>query len=284
MNAKSVLVTGATSGIGEAIAQSLLHAGWQVIAAGRRQSALDSLAGQGAVPAAFDVTDHEGLQQAVGSAVAKVGYQLDGLVNAAGYGLYGSVESTAIDQARHQLEVNVLGLAAVTKVALPYLRKTPSPRIVNISSVAGRMTTPLAGWYAASKYAVEALSDALRSELHDQGIHVCIIEPGAITTGFDAIAMESLRQEQDPRYQHLVQGMEKLVTDSFATAPGPEVVADTVLTALTARRPKTRYPVPMQARTFLAAKAILSDRAFDAVLRSQLRAGLQEGRDEKESA
>lgn len=278
MAAKSALVTGATSGIGEAIAMSLLNSGWQVIAAGRRQSALNQLERHGAITTAFDVTDHPAIQQAVATATEKVGGRLDGLVNAAGYGLYGSVESTPIEQARHQLEVNVVGLAAVTKAALPFLRSSQSARVVNISSVAGRMTTPLAGWYSASKYAVEALSDALRMELHSQGIHVSIIEPGAITTGFDAIAMESLRTEQDPRYRHLVAGMEKLVAGSFASAPGPEVVARTVVTALNAKRPKTRYPVPFQARAFLTAKALLSDRAFDAVLRRQLTAGRDDDR------
>jgi short-subunit dehydrogenase len=135
------------------------------------------------------------------------------------------------------------------------------------------MTTPLAGWYSASKYAVEALSDALRAELHDDGIRVVLVEPAAIATGFETVAVGHARRNAVPRYAQMAEDLERLVRKSFRNAPHPDVVADVVVRALTASRPRTRYPVPAQARVLLGARTLLGDQLFDAVIRRQLRSG-----------
>ncbi|MGY1672661.1 SDR family NAD(P)-dependent oxidoreductase [Geodermatophilus sp. SYSU D00710] len=270
---RTALVTGATSGIGRATVERLLRDGWHVLAAGRRAGPLAPLVEAGARPVVFDVTDPAGTRVAVTEAVEASGGRLHALVNAAGYGLYGAVEATDLDRARDQFEVNVLGLVAVTQTALPSLRRAGGGVVVNISSVAGRMTTPMAGWYSASKYAVEALSDALRAELHDDGIRVVVVGPAAIATGFETVALAHARRNSSPRYARMADDLERLVRDGFRGAPPPDVVAEVVARAVSSPRPRTRYLVPRRARALVAARGLLGDRAFDAVVRHRMRSG-----------
>ena len=187
------LVTGASSGIGEAAAVALAEAGWAVVGAARRLERLESLRAKGVTPHVVDVSDDDSMVTLVDDVVAEHG-RIDVLVNNAGYSVFGAVEDVPVEVARRQLEVNVLGLSRMSQLVLPHMRAAGAGRIINIASVAGHVSEPLGGWYHASKYAVEALSDAMRMELAPHGVRVAIIEPGAIRTEFGDIAADSLAE------------------------------------------------------------------------------------------
>ncbi len=182
-------VTGASGGIGKAVTQYLAHAGYRVFASARRAEKLEELRSAAVMPLALDVTEPQAVTKAA-ERIAEVAGRLDVLVNNAGFGLYGTIEGASDEDVRRQFEVNVFGLGCVTRAALPLLRHGESPTIVNISSVVGKLALPFAGWYSATKHAVEALSDALRLETAPLGIRVVVVEPGAIKTDFDAVALD----------------------------------------------------------------------------------------------
>ena len=188
------LVTGASSGIGEATARQLIAAGWRVYAGARRVDRMQPLAAAGARLLALDVTDDASMQQAIDTIRRDEG-RLDALVNNAGYGSYGALEEVPLDEGRRQFEVNVFGLARLTQLALPMMRAQRSGRIVNITSIGGKIGEPFGSWYHATKFAVEGLSDSLRMELYPFGIDVVIIEPGAIKTEWNGIARDGLTPE-----------------------------------------------------------------------------------------
>lgn len=178
---RTALVTGASSGIGEDTARKLQALGYVVYGAARRTDRLQALATDGIRPLTMDVTDDASMTAGVDRILEETG-RIDVLVNNAGYGSHGAIEDVPIDEARRQFEVNVFGLARLTQLVSPHMRAQGSGTIINISSIGGRLTTPLGGWYHATKYAVEALSDALRMELRPFGIDVVVVEPGAIRT------------------------------------------------------------------------------------------------------
>ncbi|GAB4131984.1 MAG: oxidoreductase [Thermogutta sp.] len=269
--ARIAWVTGASSGIGRAIALHLSQAGYRVFASARRGEKLEKLRSNDIVPLPLDVGDARAVADAAGQ-IADAAGKLDVLVNNAGFGLYGTIEGASDEDVRRQFEVNVFGLGRVTRAALPLLRRGELPTVVNVSSVVGKLALPFAGWYSATKHAVEAISDALRLETAPLGIRVVVIEPGAIKTDFDATALALLDAAQDPSDYHPARrGFREAVVEAYRTAPGPEIVARTVLRAVQSKRPRRRYATPGSAKAFTVARRLLPDSAFDWILCRVLR-------------
>ena len=262
--AKTVLITGASAGIGYATAELLLKSGYKVYAGARRVEKMRGLEYQGAKIFALDVTDEDSLASAV-DFVLKDGGSLDALVNNAGYGAHGAVEDVPLAEARRQFEVNLFGLARLTQLALPHMRAAGGGAIVNISSIAGKITTPTGGWYHASKHALEAYSDALRLETAQFGIRVVLVEPGPIKTEWDNTALVNLEKYSGSGpYAPMVRRItEKFRAGYRAGAPGPEAVARVILKALRSASPAARYAVPFSASFILFLKWLLPDRVLD---------------------
>jgi len=263
------LVTGASSGIGEATARTLLQQGYTVYGGARRVEQMAGLEALGVRVIALDVTDDGSMVAAVERILAESG-RLDVLVNNAGYGSYGALEDVPLLEARRQVEVNLFGLARLTQLVLPQMRRQRSGRIVNISSVGGKIYGPLGSWYHATKFAVEGLSDALRLELAPFGIRVVLIEPGEIRTAWGGIAADSLRETSgNGAYAEQARVVAAVLERSLSSGTGspPEDVAETIGRAVMARRPKSRYAVGRGARALILARRLLPDRVFDRVMR-----------------
>lgn len=274
MQRGKVVVTGASSGIGEASALRLKAAGFEVLAGVRNEGDAERLRGRGVEPVKVDVTD----EAQVRALADTVGGELSGLVNNAGIAVVAPLEFIPIGEFRRQLEVNVVGQLAVTQALLPALRARKG-RIVNISSVGGRVALPLAGAYAASKFALEAMSDSLRRELRSQGIDVVVVEPGGIKTPIwetgtktaDAIAADA-PPEAEQLYGNLVSAIRRETRDIAENRGLPaDAVAKVVEEALTSEKPKTRYAVGRDAKARILATRILPDRVFDALIARALR-------------
>ncbi|WP_158818004.1 oxidoreductase [Methylocapsa sp. S129] len=270
--AKSVLVTGASSGIGEAIARQLLADGYTVYAGARRMERMAPLAQAGARLLALDVTDEASMSGAIQAIAAEAG-SLDVLINNAGYGSYGSLEEVPLEEGRRQFEVNVFGLARLTQLALPIMRRQQAGKIVNVTSIGGKMHEPFGAWYHATKFAVEGMSDCLRMEVAPFGIDVIVIEPGAIKTEWTMIAHDNLLKYsgQGP-YAPGAQAHARMLASADGGGSGPqpsppEVVAKTVSRALAAARPRTRYATGAGAKPILFMRWLLSDRMFDGLMR-----------------
>jgi NAD(P)-dependent dehydrogenase (short-subunit alcohol dehydrogenase family) len=273
---RAVLVTGCSGGIGRASAVLLARSGWPVYATARRPEALAALEAAGCRALALDVTDDDSMRAAVDRVVADHG-AVGVLVNNAGFSQSGPVEGVPLDHARAQFETNVFGPARLAQLVLPGMRAQGWGKVVTIGSMGGRLTFPGGGWYHASKYALEALSDALRFEVAGFGIDVVLVEPGFIRTGFSEAAASTMAgtgPEGDP-YKEFVAGVlasTKGVYDRGALARlggVPDDVAKVVLEAITSARPKARYPVTASARLLRAARLLFSDRAWDAVMARQ---------------
>ncbi|GAA4287922.1 oxidoreductase [Georgenia daeguensis] len=270
------LVTGGSSGIGRATALALHARGTTVYAAARGVDRMADLERRGINVLALDVTDDDSLRAAVGTVLAEQS-RIDVLVNSAGYGAFGSIEETPLDVAREQFQVNLFGLARLTQLVLPTMRAQGSGRIVNISSLAGLFASPLGGWYSASKFALEAMSDSLRVEVVQFGIDVVLVEPGPVRTAWHARADVGLRHvSSSGPYAALARGVSKVITgfDDESITSDAEDVAAVVVTAATADRPRPRYLVGRGAHLAVAFRRILPDRAWDrAVLRRHATAG-----------
>jgi NAD(P)-dependent dehydrogenase (short-subunit alcohol dehydrogenase family) len=265
---KTALVTGASSGIGEATALKLQELGFTVYGAARRVNRLEQLATRGIQPLAMDVTEEESMRTGVERIVAETG-RIDVLVNNAGYGSYGAIEDVPSSEARRQFEVNVFGAAQLTALVLPHMRAQHSGTIVNISSMGGKIYTPLGGWYHATKFAIEAISDCLRIETKPFGINVVVIEPGAIDTEWGDIAADGLRavSGSGPYAKQALAMATTLGSEvNSRRASPPSVVADAIAKAVTARRPRTRYAVGFGAKPLIAMRKILPDRGFDTLI------------------
>ncbi|MCY7418922.1 MAG: oxidoreductase [Chloroflexi bacterium] len=263
------LVTGASSGIGEATARTLLNLGCTVYAGARQVDRMAELAALGSHTIALDVTDDAAMVAAVDRILQEQG-RIDVLVNNAGYGAYGAMEDVSSAEARRQFDVNLFGLARLTQLVLPGMRARKRGRIVNIASVGGHIYGPMGSWYHATKFAVEGFSDALRLELAPFGIQVVIIEPGEIRTAWGGIAADSLRETSGSgAYAEQARTVAKVLERSLSSGTGspPELVAETIGRAVTSRRPKTRYAVGRGARTLILARRLLPDRVFDRVMR-----------------
>lgn len=263
-----VLITGASSGIGYATALALIARGWVVYAAARQVDRMAHLAASGCEVLEMDVTDDASRQAGVDRIVHQQG-RIDVLVNNAGYGSYGALEDVPIEEARRQFEVNVFGLARLTQLVLPTMRALGRGRIVNISSVGGRIYEPIGSWYHATKFAVEGLSDSLRLELAPHGIDVVIIQPGPIRTEWNAISRESaLERSGDGPYAAqaaaLVSNYENV--DSSPLAGTAEGVARTIVKAVTVRYPRSRYATPASAKVIVGLRRLLPDVLMDGML------------------
>ncbi|MDQ3485491.1 MAG: oxidoreductase [Actinomycetota bacterium] len=272
----AVLITGTSSGIGRATAQRLARRrDLTVYATARRTEAIADLEDGGARILALDVTDEESMRAAVGVVEAEHG-AVGGLVNNAGYGEYGTIEETDLDAVRRQFETNVFGLARMTQLVLPGMRAARRGRIVNIGSMGGRFVFPVGGYYHASKYAVEALTDALRFEAAAFGIKVSLIEPGLIRTGFGGTAAHALARSAAPAgpYAELNAAVDKQMADSYRStllSVAPDAVAAVIQRALLAARPRARYVITPAAKGLVHTRRLLGARVFDAYLRTQFR-------------
>ncbi len=265
---KTAFVTGASAGIGEATARALLAAGYRVFAGARRLDRMAGLAAAGATLLKLDLTDDVSIVAAVNTIKNEAG-RIDVLVNNAGYGSYGALEDVPLDEGRRQFEVNVFGLARLCQLVLPMMRAQKSGKIVNVTSIGGKIWEPLGAWYHATKFAVEGLSDCLRVEVAPFGVDVIVIEPGAIRTEWAGIARDGLLQMSGgSAYAELAKRHARMLAtaDTSSLASPPEVVARTIVRAVTARRPKTRYATGGGARTILFLRKILPDRMFDRLI------------------
>jgi NAD(P)-dependent dehydrogenase (short-subunit alcohol dehydrogenase family) len=266
---KVALVTGGSSGIGEATALKLHELGYTTYAAARRVQRMEHLRESGIRPLAMDVTDEESMQSGVKRILAEEG-RIDVLVNNAGYGSYGALEDVPLSEARYQFEVNVFGAVRLTQLVLPHMRDQGGGTIINITSMGGKIYTPLGGWYHATKFALEALSDCLRMEVKPFGIDVVVIEPGGIRTEWGGIAADKLKEASSggpyARQADAVAASLSSEANARRSSP-PTVIADAIAKAVTARRPKTRYAVGYGARPIIFMHDVLPDRAFDAFIR-----------------
>jgi NADP-dependent 3-hydroxy acid dehydrogenase YdfG len=269
MSTKVALVTGASSGIGEATALKLQTLGYTTYAAARRVQRMDHLTKSGIRPLAMDVTNEESMQAGVKQIIAEQG-RIDVLVNNAGYGSYGALEDVPLSEARNQFDVNVFGAARLIQLVLPQMRAQHSGTIVNITSMGGKIYTPLGSWYHATKFALEAISDCLRMEVSQFGINVVVIEPGGIKTEWSGIAAEKVRAVSGTG-PYAPQGnavANSLVSESNQRLSSPpELIANTIARAVTARHPRTRYAVGFGAKPMIFMHGILPNRWFDAVMR-----------------
>jgi short-subunit dehydrogenase len=274
----SVLITGTSSGIGRATALRLARRpDLTVYATARDVGALADLDAAGCRTLPLDVNDEDSMAAAV-RAVREASGSVDVLVNNAGYGEYGTVEETDLGRVRGQFETNVFGLARLCQLVLPGMREAGHGRVVNVSSMGGRIVFPAGGYYHASKYAVEAISDALRYEAAPFGIRVTIVEPGLIRTGFGRTASETLAHAAAPTgpYAALNAAVDRQMAASYESrmlAAAPDAVARVIERAVTARRPRTRYVVTPAARMLVHMRRLLGARVFDAYLRMQFRPG-----------
>ena len=265
---KIVLITGASSGIGEATAMLLHQEGCRVYAAARRTEKMKHLQARGIRILKMDVTNDDEMVNGVEVIIKEQG-KIDILVNNAGYGAYGAIEDVPLKEARRQFEVNIFGPARLCQLVLPHMRKNYYGKIVNISSMGGKLYTPLGAWYHATKYALEGLSDCLRMETKEFGIDVIIIEPGLIQSEWGDIAIDSmLKTSGNTAYSPLAHAEAKMYKKAYADPKSskPEVIAQVILKALTSKRPKTRYVAGHMAKMYLFFRKILSDKMFDKIM------------------
>ncbi len=299
---KAVLVTGCSSGIGRASALRLARSGWTVYASARRPESLAELADAGCHTLALDVTDEASMRAAVAS-IERAEGAIGVLINNAGYSQSGAIETVPIDAVRRQFETNVFGLVRLTQLALPKMRAQRWGKIVNVGSMGGRLTFPGGGYYHASKYALEAISDAMRFELRGFGIDVILLEPGLITTAFGDAANASMADvgvasasadaasatdanapgvgavdakpadAEDP-YAHFNATVGAVTAGAYdgpmrLLGAGPERVAKVIERAISRRKPPARITITPSAKLLIASRRLLPDRAWDAGMRAQ---------------
>ena len=270
---KAVLITGCSTGIGRATAERMLAKGWPVWATARRLETIKDLADAGARALPLDVTDESSMRAAV-AAVEEADGAVGVLVNNAGYGVQGPVEEFSMDDVRTLFETNVFGLVRMCQLALPGMRRQGWGRIVNVSSIGGRLVFPGGGFYHGTKYAVEAISDALRFEVRPFGVRVILIEPGTVMTPWGERALASIPEGDQGPYASYKKALANTVRGAYEgplarIAITPEKVAAAIERAISSSRPRARYPVGVAARSGIAMKRTLPDRAFDMVMRSQ---------------
>jgi len=273
MNKNVILITGASSGIGKITAMQLIKEGHIVYGAARRIEKMNDLIEEGGHAIQMDVTDETQMEQAVNQIINEQG-KIDVLVNNAGYAIYGAVEDTTIADARRQFEVNIFGLARMTQLVLPHMRAAKSGKIINISSMGGKMYTPLGAWYHGTKHALEGWSDCLRLELKQFGIDVVIIEPGIIATEFgDVMTKPMLERSGKGNYSKLANAVAASTKESYEQGGGssPNVIANVISKAVKSKKPKTRYVAGKMAKPLMFIRKYFGDRIFDKALMSQVK-------------
>ena len=281
MATKTALITGASSGIGEATAHQLMRQGYTVYAAARRVERMADLVKAGAHALQLDVTDDASMRAAVTRVMDETG-RIDVLVNNAGYGSFGALEDVSIAEARTQFDVNIFGLARLTQLALPHMREQRDGYIINISSVGGKIWEPLGSWYHATKFAVEGLSNSLRVEVARFGVKVVVIEPGLIRTEWSGIAADHLEAASEgSAYGDQAAAIARSLrgANGQSLASDPQVVAAAIGKAVASSRPRTRYAVGGGAGFILFLQRVLPDRGFDRFIERALGSGQTKSRE-----
>lgn len=269
---KTALVTGASSGIGKSTVEDLLAKGVKVYAAARRVEMMRDIEKSGAIIVKMDVTDEISMVNGINSILEKEG-SIDILINNAGYGSYGAIEDVPVAEGRRQFEVNIFGLSRLIQLVLPGMREHRYGKIINISSIGGKIYSSFGGWYHATKHALEGLSDCLRLETAEFGIDVIIVEPGGIKTDWGNIAAENLKTTSgdgaySKRANEVVDNIKKMYSSDSLSHPS--VISKVILKAVTAKRPKTRYSAGYMSGISLFLRHILSDRIFDRVIKTMI--------------
>ena len=267
---QTALVTGASSGMGKDAAFRLLKEGMTVYAAARSVDKMKDLEEAGAITLKMDITNDADVVAVAERLKADGG--IDVLLNNAGYGQYGSVEETPIDDARYQFEVNIFGLARLTQLIIPMMREKGAGLIMNVSSMGGVIYTPMGAWYHATKHALEGWSDCLRFELEPFGIDVVVIQPGIINTGFaDALGQKFVGPDNSP-YADVVAAIERGTEEAYSAGrfSEPSVISDAIIQAVRATKPKTRYARGALGPMLMRIRRLVSDRMFDRIMRSQV--------------
>ncbi|SFO06038.1 SDR family NAD(P)-dependent oxidoreductase [Nitrosospira briensis] len=270
MTQQIALVTGASSGIGRATAELLARNGYYVFAVARRMYRLEQIRSDHIEPIQLDVMDEEGIHRAIRHIISTKG-RIDLLVNNAAFCQLGAVECVSMEIAHRQFEVNVFGYARFMQAVLPHMREQKSGCIVNIVSILSRISVPGFGWYSASKYAVEALTDAVRGEVMDFGIDVVLIAPGLIKTEFVPNQLRTLKAVvHPPAYEKLLAGVRNLLADE-PKAPGPEIIAKAVVDAVKASTRPVRHALPLDSKMAIAARWLMGGRLFAWAVRLQMK-------------
>jgi NAD(P)-dependent dehydrogenase (short-subunit alcohol dehydrogenase family) len=269
---KVALITGASSGIGESAAILLHKAGFIVYGAARRVEKMKSLEEKGISVISLDVTDEDSIVNCVNTITEKEG-SIDVLVNNAGYGSYGAIEDVPMEEARRQFDVNIFGLARLTQLVLPGMRKKRFGKIVNISSMGGKVFTPFGGWYHATKHALEGWSDCLRVEVKEFGIDVVVVEPGGIKTEWGQIAADNLkltsgRGAYAEMANKTAEGTAKMYASNRLTHP--DVIGKAILKAVTVRKPKRRYLLGMGAKPSVFVRKWFGDGAWERMIKAMM--------------
>lgn len=268
---KVAIITGASSGMGKSTAFNLHEKGFKVYGMARRTEKMKDLKDKGIEVVSLDLTKDETIVEAINTVLEKEG-RIDVLVNNAGYGSYGSVEEVPIEEAKRQFEVNIFGLARITQLVIPTMRKQKSGRIVNISSMGGKIYTPFGAWYHATKFALEGWSDCLRIELKDFGIDVVIVEPGGIQTEWGDIAMDGLKKVSgNGPYASMVNKMIVAGDKNKDKLTPVDILGEEIAKAASVKNPKTRYLKGYLAKPIVGMRKWLSDRMFDKMIMSQIK-------------
>ncbi len=264
MGTQTVLITGASSGIGKAAARDLSQAGFKVYAVARRLEQMQELTAHGVTTLKMDITSDDDIDQVISQIAEETG-GVDILVNNAGFATQGPVEEMPMEDARAMFDVNLFGLGKLTQSVLPHMREKQEGRIINVGSAAGRVYIPLSAWYVASKHALEGFNDSLRSEISQFGIKVVLIEPGAIETEFNDVAMSKIEQRSgEGPYAKLVNAYANMELDGSP----PEVISNIIVKAATIGKPKTRYVAGKMAKETILMRRWLGDAFYDKLLYS----------------
>jgi NADP-dependent 3-hydroxy acid dehydrogenase YdfG len=273
MRKKVIIVTGASSGIGKATALRFLTKDNIVIAAARRTHMMEDLKSVGADIKFLDLTDEKSISELVSQVFSKYG-RIDVLVNNAGYGLYDAVGDVSIEMAKKQFDVNLFSLAKITQLVLPVMQRQHGGTIINLSSIGGKVCTPLGAWYHATKHAIEGFSNCLRIETQQFGIKVVIIEPGLIQAEWSSIAGNNMMEiSGNGDYRQLANDFNRQLNLLYKKnkASHPDVIAKVIMKAVESNNPKTRYAAGKMAKLILMLRKILSDKYFDYMLYLQMK-------------
>ncbi len=275
---KVILITGASSGIGKDTALNLIKEGHIVYGAARRISKMKDIVEAGGHSIKMDILDNEDVDKAINRVISEH-KRIDVLVNNAGYGLWGAVETISIDEAKRQFDVNIFGLAYLTKKVIPLMRNQKSGKIINMSSMGGKVYTPFGAWYHATKYALEGWSDCLRIELKSFGINVILIEPGVIKTEFQDVMMDStVERSIGTPYEKKLKALEKATQEMYARGIGspPSVITKLIIKAINSPNPKRRYVGGLFAKPMLFIKKWFGDKMYEKAIMSQIKKAKKE--------
>ena len=275
---KVILITGASSGIGKDTALSLIKEGHVVYGVARRLEMMRDIAQAGGHAIKMDILKERNIDDVVNQ-IIKEQSRVDVLINNAGYGLWGAVETISIDEAKRQFDVNIFGLAYLTKKIIPIMRKQKSGKIINMSSMGGKVYTPFGAWYHATKYALEGWSDCLRIELKSFGIDVILIEPGVIKTEFQDVMMDStVERSIGTPYEKKLKALEKATQEMYARGIGspPSIITKLIIKAINSHNPKRRYVGGLFAKPMLFIKKWFGDKMYEKAIMSQIKKAKKE--------